>query len=49
MPRIGLQNSSPTQVAPSTYKLMDTNPFCARLIDFQIPLVMFSQIIVLYI
>ena len=40
---IGIQNSSPTQVAPSPYKSMDTNSFCDGLIDFQIPLVIFIR------
>ena len=32
----GLQNSSPTQVAPSSYKSMNTNPFCDGLIGFRV-------------
>ena len=40
---IGIQNLSPTKVAPSPYKSMDTNSFCDGLIDFQIPLVFFIR------
>ena len=42
---IGIENLSPTQVAPSPYKSMDTNSFCDGLIDFQIPLVIFIWIL----